>query len=98
MRTGRSRPEASTGPDGTCSVDLRARPEDGHANAELERFLAAEFGVPAAAVAIVSGRTSRNKLVRIEGALTTPPWFRREVAGPVAPCDNPDSGAGGRRR
>lgn len=47
-------------------VRLSAPPVDGKANAALERFLAAELGVPRAAVDVVRGHTSRSKTVRVE--------------------------------
>lgn len=43
-----------------------APPADGKANAELVRFLAAEFAVPLQAVTIERGTTSRDKTVRID--------------------------------
>ncbi len=51
--------------DGTLKIDLAAVPEDGEANEELVRFLADEFGVPRSGVEIVSGQTSRLKVIRI---------------------------------
>ena len=46
-------------------VRLAAPPVDGKANAELLRFLAAEFAVPLRGVTLVRGGTSRQKTVRI---------------------------------
>ncbi len=51
--------------DGSWKVRLAAVAEDGKANAELIRFLAAEFGVGRDKVTIVSGAAARMKLVRI---------------------------------
>lgn len=51
--------------DGTLKIDLAAVAEDGEANEELVKFLAAEFRVQRSAVEIVSGQTSRQKIVRI---------------------------------
>ena len=51
--------------DGTLKIDLAAVPEDGAANEELIRFLAQEFGVPTSGVEIVSGQTSRKKIIRM---------------------------------
>jgi len=48
-------------------VAVRAAPEKGKANAELERVLAAFFGVSRGKVRVVSGQTSRRKRVRLEG-------------------------------
>ncbi len=47
-------------------IRLAAPPVDGKANAELLRFLADAFGVPARAVVLVRGETARQKIVRIE--------------------------------
>ena len=48
-------------------VRVAARPVEGAANAELVRFLAELLGVARAAVEIVSGETSRRKVVRVAG-------------------------------
>jgi uncharacterized protein (TIGR00251 family) len=49
-------------------VRLHAPPVDGRANDELCRFIAALFQVKRQAVSLISGETSRQKRVRIEGA------------------------------
>lgn len=51
--------------DGSWKLRLAAVAEDGKANAELIRFLASEFGVARASVRILSGETSRVKLVAV---------------------------------
>lgn len=48
-------------------VRVSAPPVDGAANAMLVELLAATFGVPARSVAIVSGHSSRSKVVEIAG-------------------------------
>lgn len=48
-------------------VRLAAPPVDGAANDALIAFLAETLGVPRRSVAIVSGETSRDKRVEIEG-------------------------------
>ena len=55
-------------------IRLAAPPVDGAANDELVRFVAEAFGVPRRQVTIVSGATSRDKRVRIEGPSATPDW------------------------
>jgi len=57
------------GADGRDWVKARVRavPEKGAANAALERLLAAWLGLPASAVSVAAGGTSRLKTVRIEG-------------------------------
>ena len=51
--------------DGALKIDLAAVPEDGKANEELVRFLAKEFEVGRSDITIVSGFSSRTKIVRI---------------------------------
>ncbi len=51
--------------DGTIKIDIAAAPEDGKANVALIEFLAEEFGVAKSHVEIISGETSRRKLVKI---------------------------------
>jgi uncharacterized protein (TIGR00251 family) len=48
-------------------VRLNAPPVDGAANAALVDFLAGEFGVARRAVRVVSGLTSRAKVVELDG-------------------------------
>ena len=48
-------------------LDLAAPPVDGKANEECVRFFAELAGVPRARVRIVTGLTSRMKVVEIEG-------------------------------
>jgi uncharacterized protein (TIGR00251 family) len=48
-------------------VALAAPPVEGRANEALIRFFAELFAVPRSAVEIVSGESSRNKLVRVAG-------------------------------
>ena len=49
-------------------VKIAAPAMDGKANAELVKYLAKALGVSRACVRIVSGETSRDKLVEISGA------------------------------
>jgi hypothetical protein len=51
--------------DGSFKLALRAVPEDGAANQALIKFLASEFSVLPEQIKIVSGATSRRKLVRL---------------------------------
>ena len=51
--------------DGALKIDLAAVPEEGKANEELVRFLAKEFQVSRSAITIVSGLSSRTKIVRV---------------------------------
>jgi len=48
-------------------VRLRAPATEGRANQALRAFLAERLGVPVDAVEILSGHTSRHKVVRVAG-------------------------------
>jgi uncharacterized protein len=64
----RAKRSALTGRFGDAyKLDLAAPPVDGKANEECVRFLAAIARVPRARVRIVTGLTSRTKVVEIEG-------------------------------
>ena len=54
--------------DGALKVRVAAPPVGGAANEELTRFLAKRLGVPAQAVEIVSGHTSKTKVIKAAGA------------------------------
>ena len=51
--------------DGTMKVAIAAAPEKGKANSALINFLATEFKVRKEQIEILSGATSRAKLVKI---------------------------------
>jgi hypothetical protein len=64
----RARRSAVTGRLGDAwKLDLTAPPAEGKANQECIRFLAELMGVPRARVRVVTGLTSRTKVVEIEG-------------------------------
>ena len=64
----RARRSAVTGRLGEAwKLDLTAPPIEGKANEECVRFLAELVGVSRARVRIMTGLTSRTKLVEIEG-------------------------------
>lgn len=52
--------------DGTLEVRVNAPPEDGRANAELIDTLARHLGVKRRFISIVSGQSSRNKIIEVE--------------------------------
>jgi uncharacterized protein YggU (UPF0235/DUF167 family) len=60
---------AETAADGRSHLKARVRPvpENGAANAALEKLVAKALGVPASAVSVVAGGTSRLKTLRIAG-------------------------------
>lgn len=63
----RSREDALGEPHGDAlKVRLRAPPVDGKANARLTAFLGEIFGVPRRRVSILSGESTRSKVLRID--------------------------------
>ena len=48
-------------------VRVSAAPERGRANDAVVRLLAARLGVPRASLSVVSGQTSRDKVVELRG-------------------------------
>jgi len=56
---------------GGLKIRLTAPPVDGAANEALTRFLADALSVPKSQVEIISGHTSRDKIVRIHGVNET---------------------------
>jgi len=53
--------------DGALKIRIAAPPVDNAANKACIEFLAKIFGVAKSQVEILSGETSRNKLIRIHG-------------------------------
>ena len=53
---------------GAIVIRVTAPPVDGKANAALCAFVARAAGVPPSRVRVVRGATSRDKVVRVEGA------------------------------
>ncbi|MFP5354023.1 MAG: DUF167 domain-containing protein [Gemmatimonadota bacterium] len=62
-----SRTEIAGTHQGALKVRLQAPPVDGAANEALVEFLAESLGVPRRMVEIVSGASSRTKLVEVAG-------------------------------
>jgi uncharacterized protein YggU (UPF0235/DUF167 family) len=60
---------AETSADGRSHLKARVRavPENGAANKALEKLVAKALGVPASAVSVIAGGTSRLKTLRILG-------------------------------
>ena len=53
--------------DGCVKVRLAAPPVDGAANAALIEFVAERLGLAKSRVRIVSGQTSRRKVIEVDG-------------------------------
>lgn len=62
-----SRSEIAGERGGALKLRLAAPPVDGAANAELISFLAKRFGISRSQIIIISGLTSKNKVIRITG-------------------------------
>lgn len=55
------------GDDGVLRVRVAAAPADGRANAAVLRIVARALGVPHTRLRIVSGATSRTKVLEVDG-------------------------------
>lgn len=53
--------------DGTLKLDVSTAPEDGRANAAVEQLVAEALDAPRGHVRVVSGATSRRKVLEIQG-------------------------------
>ena len=67
VRPGSARTRVGGAYGAALVVHVTARPVDGAATAAALTALAAAFGVPAGAVRLVTGATSRDKLVEVDG-------------------------------
>ncbi len=67
----------ATGPEGHRLLKARvsAPPEDGKANDALIRLLAAELHVGRGQIQIISGATSRTKVIEVQGLTSLPAAF-----------------------
>jgi uncharacterized protein len=64
--------------DGSYRIAIQSPPVDGKANEELIRLLSGEFGSPRSSITILTGVSSRKKLIRVDGVTRIPAWFREE--------------------
>ena len=72
VQPGAKRTEVAGVHGDALKLRLAAPAVAGKANAALVRFLADAFGVPARAVTIVRGETSRQKVVRVDSPSKRP--------------------------
>lgn len=72
VQPGAKRTEVIGAHGDALKVRLAAPPVDGSANAMLISFLAQVFDVPARNVVILTGRTSRDKRVRVDAPRQRP--------------------------
>jgi uncharacterized protein YggU (UPF0235/DUF167 family) len=66
VTTGSGNPRVEEEPGGSYLVYVSASPERGKANAELLKAISRHLGVPKGSISIVRGRTSREKMLRID--------------------------------
>jgi hypothetical protein len=62
-----SRNEISFTDDGGIKIKLTAPPVDGAANAALIKLLSDRLSIGKSAITILTGETSRNKIIKING-------------------------------
>jgi uncharacterized protein len=68
VRPGSARPGVGGERDGALIVGVSKRAVDGQATEAALAAVAAAFGVPRRAVTLVTGATSRTKILEVEGA------------------------------
>jgi len=56
-------------------INITAPPVDGKANAGLSKYLARQFHVPISHIAIVKGKSGRNKKVIVTSPVVIPDWI-----------------------
>jgi len=67
VETRSSRPGVAGQYGDGLKVRLKSPPVEGRANRELIEILSDELNIPKSNVEIISGKTSKNKLVRLRG-------------------------------
>jgi uncharacterized protein (TIGR00251 family) len=73
--------QGATVGEAAIAIKLQAPPVEGAANAALLRFVAKRLGVPASAVQLLRGHTSRHKQIAVEG------WTASAVREALGPGD-----------
>ena len=72
-------------PEGlTLKVLVTAQPEKGKANAALVKLVAKQLGIKKGQIDLVSGRTSRNKILKFKG---DGPTLRKQLEGLLRTLD-----------
>jgi uncharacterized protein (TIGR00251 family) len=71
--------------DGSLKVSVTAPPEDGRANEAVVKTIAEWLCVKRRHVTIVSGATSRNKVIRVTGAVEPGPSSARPTSNSRQP-------------
>jgi uncharacterized protein len=67
--------------DGSLKIKIKAKPIEGRANSEIINFLAGLFEIKKSEIDIISGQTSRNKIVRIHGINKI--TFEKKISGEI---------------
>jgi TIGR00251 family protein len=60
-------------------IHITAPPTDGKANAHLQKFLAKALGIPRTRIRLISGQSSRQKSLLLEGLERLPEDFPRDA-------------------
>jgi uncharacterized protein (TIGR00251 family) len=67
VQTGSAREELCKQADGSWKAYVHSRPEKGQANADLLSLLSRQFGVAKSQIKIVSGLSTKKKIIEIGG-------------------------------
>jgi uncharacterized protein (TIGR00251 family) len=70
VQPGASRTAISGVHGDALKIKIKSPPEDGRANAELVEFLADLFEIAKSYVQLISGQTSRRKLIHVSASLS----------------------------
>jgi uncharacterized protein (TIGR00251 family) len=65
----------------TLKVRVAAPPEKGKANKSVESLIADSLGLPRSSVTVISGKTSPNKTIEIEGITITQAQVKLDYPG-----------------
>lgn len=65
VKTGKSKEDFIRREDGSYEAHIKSAPVDGKANKDLIKLIAKRMGIPKSAVSILSGHTSKTKIIGI---------------------------------